>query len=482
MILASRDEKARPVQCVEIALGFLWAVDMNPQDREIMEVSAELKAMVNGLLQHDGEGVPRIRVTDGEPRRGSVIDYLRVVTGQSADSCNRQFRRIVSAHPAVEQMLSEHKFPGARQRKTWVADAPGLISLHMLLPAKYSTTYAGSTTARESAPMDVDPVEPMGVDGDEDDDPNDAPRTPCQWLFQGRHPVRVFMRNGDPWFIAKDVCDVLELGNNRDACSRLRDDERGYISTEERDLSVLAQSGQEKANVGTGDVTSRKRRMCVISESGLYRLIFTSRVEMAEVFRSWVTRDVIPTIRKTGKYVITGGVTGGGNPICDEDYVQKRCESADKTNVLNAAIKTHIKGATRDLYVNTQGAISDALMGQWPKAFKRTHGIPDRNSARDCMTKEQLAGCEAVQAASAFDAARCDNDAIQFNGKHQERCRLAKIVFAPLHGQYQDPTELPEVRRASRQAAIMPPAVGNAITHNNNNYNCNITMNQQQTN
>lgn len=93
--------------------------------------------------------------------------------------------------------------------------------------------------------------------------------------------VRVFLRNGEPWFVAKDVCEILDLGNSRQAVSRLDEDERGVSL-------VMTPSG--------------KQHMSVINESGLYSLILTSRKPEAKKFKRWVTSEVLPAIRKTGSY------------------------------------------------------------------------------------------------------------------------------------------------------------------------------------
>lgn len=91
---------------------------------------------------------------------------------------------------------------------------------------------------------------------------------------------------GDPWFVAKDVCKVLGISNSRDAISDLDED--------------------EKADVGITDTSSsgvsQRRLVNFISESGLYSLIFRSRKEEAQPFRRWVTKEVLPSIRRTGAY------------------------------------------------------------------------------------------------------------------------------------------------------------------------------------
>ena len=103
-------------------------------------------------------------------------------------------------------------------------------------------------------------------------------------LFQNTDwKIRVVMRDGDPWFVAKDVCDCLELGNVSQTCSRLDDDERGII---------------------LNDTPSGKQEMLVVSEPGLYSLIGSSKKQEAKAFKRWVNHEVLPSIRKTGGYGI----------------------------------------------------------------------------------------------------------------------------------------------------------------------------------
>lgn len=93
--------------------------------------------------------------------------------------------------------------------------------------------------------------------------------------------VRVEMVNNEPWFVAKDVCEILDIKNSRDAVSRIEE--------------------EDKASVGINDGV-QVRHMSVINESGLYNLIFTSTRPDAKEFKRWVTREVLPSIRKTGSY------------------------------------------------------------------------------------------------------------------------------------------------------------------------------------
>ena len=102
--------------------------------------------------------------------------------------------------------------------------------------------------------------------------------------FEGRG-VRTVLRDGEPWFVAKDVCEILDLENVTMALSSLEDDERITLNNPE-------------GNPRAGNPLTFN----CISESGLYAIVFKSRKENAKKFRKWVTSEVLPQIRKTGRY------------------------------------------------------------------------------------------------------------------------------------------------------------------------------------
>ena len=93
--------------------------------------------------------------------------------------------------------------------------------------------------------------------------------------------VRTVMRDGGPWFCLKDVCSVLGISKYRDLAAKMDADERGSIRV---------------------DTPGGKQDMTVINESGLYFVILRSDKPEAKPFRKWVTSEVLPAIRKTGKY------------------------------------------------------------------------------------------------------------------------------------------------------------------------------------
>lgn len=100
--------------------------------------------------------------------------------------------------------------------------------------------------------------------------------------------VRVVEQNGEPWFVAADVCNAL--GIDRAQIRRLDDDEKGVRSTQ-------TPGGSQMMNI--------------VNESGLYALVLGSRKPEAKAFKRWVTHEVLPAIRRTGRYEAPGaeGIT-----------------------------------------------------------------------------------------------------------------------------------------------------------------------------
>lgn len=94
--------------------------------------------------------------------------------------------------------------------------------------------------------------------------------------------VRIVESEGQPLFVASDVCRVLEIGNPSDAIKRLDEDERTLVSIEGASNGLPVNA---------------------VNESGLYSLILGSRKPEAKAFKKWITSEVLPTIRKTGGYV-----------------------------------------------------------------------------------------------------------------------------------------------------------------------------------
>lgn len=101
--------------------------------------------------------------------------------------------------------------------------------------------------------------------------------------------VRGFLHNDEPWFIANDVCAALGLVNTTDALESLDLDEVSVLQT---------LSNSERVS----EISGLRKDTRIVSESGLYVLVFKSRKPNAKRFRRWVTGEVLPAIRKTGSY------------------------------------------------------------------------------------------------------------------------------------------------------------------------------------
>lgn len=108
--------------------------------------------------------------------------------------------------------------------------------------------------------------------------------------------VRTIEQNGEPWFIARDVCECLSIGKYRDAVSRLEDDERGSVEM---------------------DTPGGRQSLSAVNEYGLYSLVLSSRKPEAKEFKRWITHEVIPAIRKTGGYI------SGAKEMSDEEIMAK---------------------------------------------------------------------------------------------------------------------------------------------------------------
>lgn len=95
--------------------------------------------------------------------------------------------------------------------------------------------------------------------------------------------VRTIMIDGEPWFVGKDVANALGYARERDAIANHVDKD-------------------DAVKHGVADSIGREQKTTIINESGLYSLIFGSKLESAKKFKKWVTSEVLPQLRKTGSY------------------------------------------------------------------------------------------------------------------------------------------------------------------------------------
>jgi prophage antirepressor-like protein len=99
--------------------------------------------------------------------------------------------------------------------------------------------------------------------------------------------IRTLEQDGEPWFIVKDLCDILDIVNPSQAMARLDDNEKSTIIINEK-----------TPNGGNP-------RVGIVNESGMYSLVLSSRKPEAKAFKRWITSEVIPSIRKTGMYNVS---------------------------------------------------------------------------------------------------------------------------------------------------------------------------------
>lgn len=121
--------------------------------------------------------------------------------------------------------------------------------------------------------------------------------------------IRVVEIQGEPWFVGKDVAEVLGYSNTKDAISSHVDDEDKQIF--------------QKSENTTFEIPNRG--MTIINESGLYSLILSSKLPTAKAFKKWVTSEVLPSIRKNGGYI------NGQSEMSPEELMARALQVAQKT-------------------------------------------------------------------------------------------------------------------------------------------------------
>lgn len=117
--------------------------------------------------------------------------------------------------------------------------------------------------------------------------------------------VRIIQQNGEPWFIGKDVAEILGYSNTPKAI-------RDHVDDEDKLAERIVLSGQN-------------REVAIINESGLYSLILSSKMPNAKKFKHWVTAEVLPAIRKTGGYI------AGSEKMSDAELMAKAVLVAQAT-------------------------------------------------------------------------------------------------------------------------------------------------------
>ena len=126
--------------------------------------------------------------------------------------------------------------------------------------------------------------------------------------------LRVVDKDGEPWFVVKDADDALGYANSKDALI-------SHVDSDDREIF-------QRSENATFDIPNRG--ITIINESGLYSLIFSSKLPKAKEFKHWVTSEVLPSIRKNGAYITSKA---------DPDALRKKADELESVAALNEMTK-----------------------------------------------------------------------------------------------------------------------------------------------
>ena len=170
--------------------------------------------------------------------------------------------------------------------------------------------------------------------------------------FKGAALRTLTDENGGPWFVAKDVCDVLELSNVSQTLARRLDDD-------------------EKSSITLNDGTPGNPNRAIVSESGLYVLVLASRKPEAHEFKRWVTHEVLPQIRRTGGYIPTTDADDDMTILAKAVMIGQRTMEEQKRRI--AAQESHIKELEPKARFADAVAASDGtcLIGELAKMLRQ---------------------------------------------------------------------------------------------------------------
>lgn len=166
------------------------------------------------------------------------------------------------------------------------------------------------------------------------------------------YPVRVINIDSEPWFVAKDIADILEYSDSRVMTRRLDDDEKG--------VQILHTLG--------GD-----QEMTVINESGLYNAILGSNKPEAKTFKKWITSEVLPSIRKHGAYATPATLE---NMVRNPDFAislfQELKKEQDARKILEAKAEAD---KPRIVFAESiEVSHTSVLVGEMAKLIKQSTG------------------------------------------------------------------------------------------------------------
>ena len=199
--------------------------------------------------------------------------------------------------------------------------------------------------------------------------------------FESNEIRTVVDDNGDPWWVASDVCRSIGVVNARDALGRVDPEDKGV--------------GIADTFVGNADGGSAKRALATVNESGLYVLILNSRKPEAKRFKRWLTSEVLPSIRKTGRYVAPGAPAPAGDPtlmmldIIREGHLRQLATEREvaalgsRTAAVEARVEAAMAGDVEEVsFMSVRG-------------YCRVHGLRFSKGAESIIGTELTRRCKA---------------------------------------------------------------------------------------
>lgn len=146
-------------------------------------------------------------------------------------------------------------------------------------------------------------------------------------------PVRTILVDGEPGFIANDLCAVLDIRNPRDTVANLDDDEKGVVTT---------------------DTLGGAQQTAYVTEAGMYSLVLRSRKPEAKAFKRWVTHEVLPAIRKTGAYSVS--------PALPRTYADALRELASTVEAREALVAKVAADAPKVLFADSVATSNTTIL------------------------------------------------------------------------------------------------------------------------
>ena len=179
--------------------------------------------------------------------------------------------------------------------------------------------------------------------------------------------IRVVERDGEPWFVAADVCRALDVVNSRDAVARLDTDEKNTV--------VLT------------DGTPGNPQKTVVNEPGLYTLILGSRKPEAKAFKRWVTHEVIPSVRKHGAYITPDKIE---EILINPDTIIRLCTDLKEERAKREALEVKVEAdAPKVLFAGAVETSQDScLVGQLAKMIRQNGYEIGQNRLFDYLRSE----------------------------------------------------------------------------------------------